>query len=97
VGSGYIAVELAGILNALGSDVTLVIRYNKVLRSFEAMLSDELMVAMTDAGVKLAKFSKVTAHLPTEGGKGGFFKRNLLFFLFYFLKFLYRLSKSRGR
>lgn len=30
VGAGYIAVELAGILNALGSEVTLVIRYNKV-------------------------------------------------------------------
>ena len=26
VGAGYIAVEMAGILNALGSDVTLVIR-----------------------------------------------------------------------
>ena len=30
VGSGYIAVELAGILNALGSDVSLIIRRNKV-------------------------------------------------------------------
>ena len=30
VGSGYIAVELAGILNGLGSEVTLVIRYDKV-------------------------------------------------------------------
>ena len=29
VGSGYIAVELAGILNALGSDVSIVVRYNK--------------------------------------------------------------------
>lgn len=30
VGSGYIAVELAGILNALGSDVSLIIRRGKV-------------------------------------------------------------------
>ena len=30
VGSGYIAVELAGILHGLGSEVTLVIRYDKV-------------------------------------------------------------------
>lgn len=30
VGAGYIAVELAGILNALGSDVSLLIRYDKV-------------------------------------------------------------------
>ena len=33
VGAGYIAVELAGILNALGSEVTLVIRYDKVCPS----------------------------------------------------------------
>lgn len=30
IGAGYIAVELAGILNALGSDVSLVIRRDKV-------------------------------------------------------------------
>jgi len=30
VGSGYIAVELAGIMNALGSDVSIIVRYNKV-------------------------------------------------------------------
>jgi len=30
VGAGYIAVELAGILRALGSDVSLLIRYDKV-------------------------------------------------------------------
>ena len=30
VGAGYIAVELAGILSALGSDVSLLIRYDKV-------------------------------------------------------------------
>lgn len=30
VGAGYIAVELAGILNALGSDVSLLIRYDQV-------------------------------------------------------------------
>mgnify|MGYP000164553824 FL=1 len=31
VGAGYIAVELAGILNALGSKVSTLIRYDKVL------------------------------------------------------------------
>jgi glutathione reductase (NADPH) len=66
VGSGYIAVELAGILNALGSDVTLVIRYGKVLRSFDAMLSDGLMMEMQNAGVKFAKFSKVGGVEGTE-------------------------------
>ena len=60
VGSGYIAVELAGILQTLGSDVTQVIRYGKVLRSFDSMLSDSLMTAMDSSGVKMAKFSVVS-------------------------------------
>ncbi len=59
VGSGYIAVELAGILSTLGSDVTLVIRYNKVIRSFDAMLSDSLMEELKNSGVKIAHFSQV--------------------------------------
>ena len=59
IGSGYIAVELAGILNALGSDVTLVVRYDRVLRSFDRMLSDSLMTELDAAGVKVVKFSKV--------------------------------------
>ena len=60
VGSGYIAVELAGILRALGSDVTLVIRYDKVLRSFDSMLSDSLMTELQNSGVKIAPGSKVS-------------------------------------
>ena len=38
VGSGYIGVELAGIMLALGSEVTLVVRGESVLRHFDAML-----------------------------------------------------------
>jgi glutathione reductase (NADPH) len=52
-GSGYIAVELAGVLNALGSDTQIVVRMDRVLRSFEPMLSDELMTAMRQSGIKL--------------------------------------------
>ena len=63
VGSGYIAVELAGILSTLGSDVTLVIRYDKVLRSFDSMLSDTLMSELKNSGVKITPFSKVSQGL----------------------------------
>ena len=52
-GSGYIAVELAGVFNALGSDVQLVVRKASVLRSFDSMLSEELMVAMDKSGIEL--------------------------------------------
>lgn len=59
MGSGYIAVELAGILNALGSEVSLVVRYHKCLRTFDDLLSDALMEEMANAGINVIKFSTV--------------------------------------
>ncbi|WP_293374681.1 glutathione-disulfide reductase [Nevskia sp.] len=53
VGGGYIAVELAGVLRALGSDVTLLVRGPRLLGSFDAMLGDELREALSHQGVKL--------------------------------------------
>jgi glutathione reductase (NADPH) len=53
VGSGYVAVELAGVFNALGSDVQLVVRKDGVLRSFDSMLSTQLMEAMDKNGIEL--------------------------------------------
>ena len=52
-GSGYVAVELAGVFNGLGSDTQLVVRKDGVLRSFDSMLSNELMSAMTKSGIAL--------------------------------------------
>ena len=52
-GSGYVSVELAGVFNALGSDVNLVVRKDRVLRSFDTMLSQELMEAMERSGIEL--------------------------------------------
>lgn len=53
VGSGYIAVELAGVFQGLGSEVTLCLRKDSVIRSFDDMLQSELLSAMTDAGIKI--------------------------------------------
>ncbi|XP_001635558.3 glutathione reductase, mitochondrial isoform X2 [Nematostella vectensis] len=53
VGAGYIAVELAGILNALGSRVSLLIRYNNVIRNFDSMLSGMLTEEIKDSGIDL--------------------------------------------
>ena len=52
VGSGYIAVEIAGVFAALGSEVTMVLRRDRLLRSFEAMLGDGLRQVMQDDGVR---------------------------------------------
>ena len=53
VGSGYIAVEIAGLLRALGCDVTLIIRSEVVLRGFDAMLRTVLMEEMVEAGINM--------------------------------------------
>ncbi len=51
VGGGYVSVELAGVFNALGSDTTLLLRRDGVLRAFDGMLGRELLVAMESAGM----------------------------------------------
>ena len=53
IGSGYIAVELAGVLNALGSDVVQFIRYDSVLRSFEEELGHNLLEHMRATGIEV--------------------------------------------
>ena len=52
-GSGYVAVELAGVFNALGSETHVIVRKEGVLRSFDKMLSSELMEAMQKGGIAL--------------------------------------------
>lgn len=61
VGAGYIAVELAGVLNMLGSEVTLLLRRGHFLDSFDGMLRETLMEQMIDAGVSI-----LTHHAVTE-------------------------------
>lgn len=51
VGSGYVSVELAGVFNGLGSETTLLVRRDSVLRSFDTMLGRELRFAMESAGI----------------------------------------------
>jgi glutathione reductase (NADPH) len=51
VGGGYIAVELAGVLRALGAEVTLFVRGDRLLRNFDSELSDALLAAMRRRGV----------------------------------------------
>ncbi len=53
VGAGYIAVELAGLLNGLGSEVSLLLRKDQFLSSFDAMLRETLMEEMINAGVNI--------------------------------------------
>ena len=51
LGAGYIAVELAGMMQAMGSSVTLAIRHDAFLREFDLMLQEKLMEEMLSEGL----------------------------------------------
>jgi glutathione reductase (NADPH) len=53
VGSGYIAVEFAGIFNGFGSKVDLVFRADKMLRGFDEDVRDTLSTEMAKKGVNI--------------------------------------------
>lgn len=53
VGAGYIAVEIAGVLSALGSDTHLFVRKESPLRSFDPMIIDTLVEVMEKEGPAL--------------------------------------------
>ncbi|MGY0154418.1 glutathione-disulfide reductase [Edwardsiella tarda] len=53
VGAGYIAVEIAGVLNALGSETHLFVRKHAPLRSFDSMIVDTLVEVMNNEGPQL--------------------------------------------
>jgi glutathione reductase (NADPH) len=57
IGAGYIAVELAGVLNALGSDTSLFVRGDTALRPFDSMLKSSLDASMKKAGIKVVNLS----------------------------------------
>jgi len=68
VGSGYIAVELAGVLQSLGSRVTILTRRESVLRSFDELLRDTLMAEMTASGIEFCHHTQMQAVERTDGG-----------------------------
>jgi len=53
VGAGYIAVELAGVLQALGTDTSLVVRKEKAMREFDEILADTLDAEMQRQGINI--------------------------------------------
>lgn len=53
VGAGYIAVELAGMLQALGSDVTMLLRKTHFLRNFDELMHSTLEQEMKQGGVSI--------------------------------------------
>ncbi|HTQ05750.1 MAG TPA: glutathione-disulfide reductase [Polyangiaceae bacterium] len=68
VGAGYVAVELAGIFQALGARATLAARGRELLRYFDPMLRAGLAEELTQAGATLAfGFDPVRAERSPNG------------------------------
>ncbi len=59
IGAGYIAVELAGMLNALGSEVSQFIRKQHFLREFDSIVYQTLDLAMRDSGVDIVNNTQI--------------------------------------
>ncbi|MBK4715259.1 MULTISPECIES: glutathione-disulfide reductase [Tenebrionibacter/Tenebrionicola group] len=53
VGAGYIAVEIAGVVNALGAQTHLFVRKHAPLRSFDPIITDTLVEIMAAEGPQL--------------------------------------------
>lgn len=68
VGSGYIAVEVAGVLKALGSDVYMYLRKRHLLRSFDHMLRETLLEEMMDQGIDIIAQTQITEVIKEEDG-----------------------------
>ena len=68
VGSGYIAVELAGIFNALGAYTSVLVRKDGVLRNFDPMLREELQASMAATEIHLE--TSVVPHCLEQSDAG---------------------------
>lgn len=68
VGAGYIAVEIAGVLNALGSETHLYVRKHAPLRSFDPLIVDTLVEVMNSEGPTLHTESTPKAVVKNADG-----------------------------
>ncbi|XP_072191371.1 glutathione reductase, mitochondrial [Excalfactoria chinensis] len=68
VGAGYIAVEIAGILSTLGSKSSLLIRRDKVLRTFDSLISTNCTQELENIGVDVWKHTQVQAVTKSPNG-----------------------------
>jgi glutathione reductase (NADPH) len=68
VGAGYVACEFAGIMNGLGTHVTLLYRGDQILRGFDDDIRDSVARAMRARGVAL-EIQRDVAGIERSGGE----------------------------
>lgn len=67
-GAGYIAIEFAGIFNALGCQVTVVNRSDQILRSYDRSLRERLLQIMQARGIEFRFDSPVESVVRQSDG-----------------------------
>ncbi len=68
LGGGYIGVEFACIMNGLGSEVTQIVRAEKILRGFDDDIRTEIQEAMAKHGIRILTNSVPTLIEKTTDG-----------------------------
>ena len=68
VGAGYIAVEMAGMFHALGTETHLFIRHDKFLRTFDPMVQDKVTSEYERQGIHIHKNSDQTKVVKGKDG-----------------------------
>ena len=68
IGAGYIAVEIAGVLNALGTDTHLLVRKDRPLRNFDSDITDMLLERMAQDKLNLHRQTNVIKVEKTSDG-----------------------------
>lgn len=68
VGAGYIAVEIAGVFNALGSETHLVVRKDHPLREFDEIISATLTEQLQAEGITLHNRTQITQIDKSDDG-----------------------------
>lgn len=68
-GAGYIAVEFAGLFRALGAEVHLVLRGDKILRGFDEDVRDHLTAEMAHGGINILTGRTLSAITQEADGK----------------------------
>ncbi len=71
VGAGYIATELAGVLNGLGADVTVLLRKQQLLRKFDVTLRETVMDEMQRQGVNFLTCVQLEALFREDNARIG--------------------------
>ncbi len=69
VGAGYVGVEFASTLRALGSEVTLISKYDGVVPHFDSLVRTELLTHLDAAGIGFKPRQEVVRLHRTEAGK----------------------------